>query len=76
MRTRVSCRRQRVKINGVCIHHDGGCVGGRCRRLLERRLQLLKAMGCNGIRSSHYPPAPEFLDLCDRMGFLVMDGNL
>ncbi len=39
----------------------------------ERRLKLLKEMGCNGIRTSHNPPAPEFLALCDRMGFLVMD---
>ncbi|MBN2389989.1 MAG: DUF4982 domain-containing protein [Anaerolineae bacterium] len=67
---------QRVKINGVCLHHDGGCVGAAVpERVWERRLEMLKAMGCNGIRSSHYPPAPEFLDLCDRMGFLVMDEN-
>jgi beta-galactosidase len=67
---------QRVKINGVCLHHDGGCVGAAVpERVWERRLGTLKAMGCNGIRSSHYPPAPEFLDLCDRMGFLVMDEN-
>jgi beta-galactosidase len=67
---------ERVKINGVCIHHDGGCVGAAVPEgVWERRLQLLKAMGCNGIRSSHYPPAPEFLDLCDRYGFLVMDEN-
>jgi beta-galactosidase len=67
---------QRVKINGVCLHHDGGCVGAAVpKRVWERRLETLKAMGCNGIRSSHYPPAPEFLDLCDRMGFLVMDEN-
>lgn len=65
---------QRVKIKGVCLHHDGGCVGAAVPdRVWERRLELLKAMGCNGIRSSHYPPSPEFLDLCDRMGFLVMD---
>ncbi len=63
-----------VKINGVCLHHDCGCVGAAVpERVWERRLEILKAMGCNGIRSSHYPPAPEFLDLCDRMGFLVMD---
>jgi beta-galactosidase len=67
---------ERVKINGVCLHHDGGCVGAAVpERMWERRLEALKAMGCNGIRSSHYPPAPEFLDLCDRMGFLVMDEN-
>lgn len=65
---------QRVKINGVCLHHDGGCVGAAVpERVLERRLELLKVMGCNGIRSSHYPPAPELLDMCDRMGFVVMD---
>ncbi len=63
-----------VKLNGVCLHHDGGCVGAAVpERVWERRLELLKAMGCNAIRSSHYPPAPEFLDLCDRMGFLMMD---
>jgi beta-galactosidase len=66
----------RCKINGVCLHHDGGCVGAAVpERVWERRLETLKAMGCNAIRSSHYPPAPEFLDLCDRMGFLVMDEN-
>ena len=65
---------RRVKINGVCLHHDGGCVGAAVPvRLWERRLEILKEMGCNGIRVSHYPPAPEFLDLCDYMGFLVMD---
>jgi beta-galactosidase len=65
-----------VKINGVCLHHDGGCVGAAVpERVWERRLETLKAMGCNGIRSSHYPPAPEFLDLCDQTGFLVMDEN-
>ncbi|NLT74110.1 MAG: DUF4982 domain-containing protein [Chloroflexi bacterium] len=65
-----------VKINGVCIHHDGGCVGAAVPEgVWDRRLRLLKEMGCNGIRSSHYPPAPEFLDLCDRLGFLVMDEN-
>ena len=67
---------EQVKINGVCIHHDGGCVGAAVpERVWERRLQTLKEMGCNGIRSSHYPPAPEFLDLCDELGFLVMDEN-
>jgi beta-galactosidase len=65
---------QRVKINGVCLHHNGGCLGAAVpERVWERRLELLKAMGCNAIRTSHYPPAPELLDLCDRMGFLVMD---
>jgi beta-galactosidase len=65
---------QRVKINGVCLHHDGGAVGAAVPlEIWEERLTLLKAMGCNAIRTSHNPPAPEFLDLCDQMGFLVMD---
>ena len=63
-----------IKMNGVCLHHDGGCVGAAVPEAVwERRLKKLKEMGCNAIRTSHNPPAPEFLDLCDRMGFLVMD---
>ncbi len=61
-------------IKGVCIHHDAGSLGAAVPdRALERRLRLLKEMGCNAIRTSHNPPAPELLDYCDRMGFLVMD---
>jgi beta-galactosidase len=63
-----------VTIRGVCNHHDLGCLGAAINtRALERQLELLKEMGCNGIRTSHNPPAPELLDLCDRMGFIVMD---
>jgi len=63
-----------TKILGVCNHHDLGCLGSAVNtRALERQLEILKAMGCNGIRTSHNPPAPELLDLCDRMGFIVMD---
>jgi len=63
-----------TKINGVCNHHDLGPLGIAINyRALERQLQLLKEMGCNAIRTSHNPPAPELLDLCDRMGFIVMD---
>jgi beta-galactosidase len=63
-----------LKIIGVCDHHDLGCLGTAInRRALERQLQILKGMGCNGIRTSHNPPAPELLDLCDKMGFIVMD---
>jgi beta-galactosidase len=63
-----------VKLNGVCDHHDLGALGAAINvRALERQLELLKAMGCNAIRTSHNPPAPELLDLCDRLGFLVMD---
>lgn len=65
---------QNVKINGVCMHHDLGCLGAAVnRRAIERQLQILKDMGCNGIRCSHNPPAPELLELCDSMGFIVMD---
>jgi beta-galactosidase len=63
-----------VKLNGVCLHGDGGSVGAAVPEgVWLRRLQLLKEMGCNAIRTSHNPPTPEFLDLCDRLGFLVMD---
>ena len=63
-----------LKILGVCNHHDLGCLGTAINtRALERQLEKLKQMGCNGIRTSHNPPAPELLDLCDKMGFIVMD---
>jgi beta-galactosidase len=63
-----------IKIVGVCNHHDLGCLGAAINtRALERQLEILKGMGINGIRTSHNPPAPELLDLCDRMGFIVMD---
>ena len=63
-----------MKILGVCDHHDLGSLGSAINtRALERQLQILKEMGCNGIRTSHNPPAPELLDLCDKMGFIVMD---
>ncbi|TFG89851.1 MAG: glycoside hydrolase family 2, partial [Candidatus Atribacteria bacterium] len=65
---------QNVKMNGVCLHHEAGCVGAAVPvKVWERRLKVLKEMGCNAIRTSHNPVAPEFLDLCDKMGFLVMD---
>ena len=63
-----------LKILGVCDHHDLGCLGAAVNtRALQRQLEILKDMGCNGIRTSHNPPTPELLDLCDKMGFLVMD---
>jgi beta-galactosidase len=62
-----------IKLNGVCIHHDAGSVGAAVpERVWERRLQILQEMGCNAIRTSHNPYSAEFMDLCDRMGFLVM----
>ncbi len=63
-----------MKIFGVCNHHDLGCLGTAVNTsALQRQLELLKGMGINGIRTSHNPPAPELLDLCDKMGFIVMD---
>ncbi|MRX46681.1 glycoside hydrolase family 2 TIM barrel-domain containing protein [Pedobacter puniceum] len=63
-----------TKILGVCLHHDLGAIGATVNvRAMERQLEMLKAMGTNAIRTAHNPPAPEFLDLCDKMGFLVMD---
>lgn len=63
-----------VKIKGVCNHHDLGCLGVAVNtRAMERQLEILREMGCNGIRTAHNPPAPELLDLCDKMGFIVMD---
>jgi beta-galactosidase len=63
-----------IKINGVCDHHDLGCLGTAInKRALERQIELLKGMGCNAIRTSHNPPAPELLDLADQMGMLIMD---
>ncbi len=63
-----------MKIKGVCMHHDLGALGAAVNmRAMERQLEILRDMGCNAIRTSHNPPAPEFLDLCDRMGFLVLD---
>lgn len=63
-----------MKIKGVCLHHDAGAFGAAVPlQVWERRLAKLKAIGCNAIRTAHNPHAPEFLDLCDIMGFLVMD---
>jgi beta-galactosidase len=63
-----------LKILGVNNHHDFGALGAAFNtRAAERQLEILKEMGCNAIRMSHNPPAPELLDLCDRMGFIVMD---
>jgi len=65
---------QPLRILGVNQHHDLGALGAAFNvRAAERQLEILKQMGCNAIRMSHNPPAPELLDLCDRMGFLVMD---
>ena len=65
---------EQVKLNGVCLHHDGGCVGAAVPSdIWARRLRKLKEMGVNSIRCAHNPPDTALLDLCDRMGFTVMD---
>lgn len=62
----------RVEVKGVCNHHDLGALGAAFNvRAAERQIEILQEMGCNAIRTSHNPPAPELLDLCDRMGMLV-----
>ena len=63
-----------AKLKGLCIHHDAGALGAAVpARVWERRLRIFKELGCNAIRMSHNPPASNLLDLCDRMGFLVMN---
>ncbi len=65
---------EHIKINGVCDHHDLGALGSVVNyRALQRQLELLAEMGCNAIRTSHNEPAPELMELADKMGFLVMD---
>lgn len=63
-----------VLLKGVCIHHDLGALGAAFNeRAMARRLDVLKNLGCNAIRTSHNPPAPQLLEMCDVMGFLVID---
>ena len=66
-----------LKLLGVCLHHDSGALGTAVhRRALQRQLQILKDMGVNAIRTSHNPPAPTLLELCDEMGFVVIDEGM
>lgn len=63
-----------LKLKGVCVHHDAGVLGAAVpKQVWARRLRKFKEMGCNAIRMSHNPPDPKLLDLCDELGFLVMD---
>jgi len=63
-----------TKLKGVCLHHDGGCLGSAVpREVWKRRLITLKEMGCNAIRMSHNPQAPDVYELCDEIGLVVMD---
>lgn len=65
---------KRVPLNGVCNHHDLGALGAAFNfRAAQRQLEIMKEMGVNALRTSHNMPAPELLDLCDKMGILVMD---
>lgn len=63
-----------MKMNGVCLHHDLGALGAAVNyRAIERELRMMKDMGCNAIRTSHNPPDPQLLEICDRLGLMVMD---
>jgi len=63
-----------VKLKGVCVHHDAGCLGAAAPpKVWRERLLTLKSIGVNAIRTSHNPPMPELLDLCDELGFFVID---
>lgn len=66
-----------MKLKGVCLHHDAGPLGAAVpEQVWRKRLLALKELGVNAIRASHNPPAPELLDLCDELGFLVKDESL
>ncbi|MCS7337582.1 MAG: DUF4982 domain-containing protein [Verrucomicrobiae bacterium] len=65
---------RRVQLKGVNLHHDLGPLGAAFNlRAMQRQLEIMKDMGANALRTSHNPPAPEVLELCDRMGILVWD---
>lgn len=65
---------ENIKVKGVCLHHDAGVLGSAVpREVWADRLNTLKQIGCNAIRMSHNPQAPALYELCDEMGFLVMD---
>ena len=63
-----------MKLKGVCVHHDAGALGAAVPAAVwERRLKKFKAAGCNALRTAHNPPSADLLDLCDKLGLLVMD---
>ncbi|MBZ9685974.1 DUF4982 domain-containing protein [Clostridium estertheticum] len=67
---------EHMPIKGVCCHQDFAGVGVALPdSVIEYKIGLLKEMGCNAYRSAHNPPTPELLDICDRMGIMVMDEN-
>lgn len=64
---------ENVKFKGVCLHHDLGPLGAAVNKsALRHQLEMLKDMGCNAIRTTHNMPAPELIELCDEMGFMVV----
>ncbi|MGQ1911509.1 beta-galactosidase GalB [Marinifilum sp. RC60d5] len=65
---------KKIRFNGVCLHHDNGALGSAIyRRADQRKLQIMKDMGVNAIRTSHNPPSRVFLELCDELGLVVLD---
>ncbi len=63
-----------MKLRGVCVHHDAGCLGAAVpKKVWERRLKKFREAGCNALRTAHNPPDPDLLDACDEMGLMVMD---
>ncbi|GAA4230321.1 beta-galactosidase GalB [Postechiella marina] len=72
--TGFSINGEQIKLKGVCLHHAAGPLGAAVyKRTIERQLEVLREMGCNAVRTSHNPFSSEFLDICDEMGFLVMN---
>lgn len=65
---------ENMKLKGVCVHHDAGCLGAAVpKNVWERRLRKFRNAGCNALRTAHNPPDPDLLDACDELGLLVMD---
>ena len=63
----------RIQLNGVCMHHDLGPLGAAVNyRATERQMQIMKSMGVNALRTSHNPPSPEMLEVCDKLGIVVI----
>ncbi len=72
--TGFSLNGESMKVKGVCLHHDAGVLGAAVpREVMKRRLMTLKEIGCNAVRTSHNPQAPDLYDLCDEIGLLVMN---
>ena len=69
----ISINGRKIRLNGVCMHHDLGPLGAAVNyRATERQMQIMQSMGVNSLRTSHNPPSPEMLQVCDRLGILVI----